>query len=49
VKQVGQQLNLKARDEIFKSRTGEFIFGYSQLNEIQIQRGIEKLSQILKD
>ncbi|MEO0947892.1 MAG: PLP-dependent aminotransferase family protein [Cyanobacteria bacterium J06641_5] len=29
-------------------KSGEFIFGYAQLDETQIQQGIEKLSQILK-
>ena len=29
-------------------KSGEFIFGYAQLNEIQIERGIQKLSQIFK-
>jgi GntR family transcriptional regulator / MocR family aminotransferase len=28
-------------------KTGEFIFGYAQLNEAQIDRGIQKLSQVL--
>jgi GntR family transcriptional regulator / MocR family aminotransferase len=28
--------------------TGEFIFGYAQLDEIQIEQGIQKLSQVLK-
>ena len=31
------------------SNRGEFIFGYAQLEETQIERGIFKLSQILKD
>jgi GntR family transcriptional regulator/MocR family aminotransferase len=30
-------------------KTGEFIFGYSQLDETQIEQGIQKLSQVLKD
>ncbi len=29
-------------------KTGEFIFGYAQLDEIQIEQGIQKLSQVLK-
>jgi GntR family transcriptional regulator / MocR family aminotransferase len=29
-------------------KTGEFIFGYAQLDEIQIEQGIQKLSQLLK-
>lgn len=29
-------------------KTGEFIFGYTQLDEIQIEQGIQKLSQVLK-
>jgi GntR family transcriptional regulator / MocR family aminotransferase len=29
-------------------KMGEFIFGYSGLHEIQIEEGIEKLSQIFK-
>ena len=28
---------------------GEFIFGYAQLNEVQIEQGIQKLSQVLKE
>lgn len=28
---------------------GEFIFGYAQLEETEIERGIFRLSQILKD
>jgi GntR family transcriptional regulator/MocR family aminotransferase len=30
-------------------KKGEFIFGYAQLDEIQIERGIQKLFQVLKD
>lgn len=30
------------------AKTGEFIFGYSQLNETQIEQGIQKLAQVLK-
>ena len=29
-------------------KTGEFIFGYTQLDETQIEQGIQKLSQVLK-
>ncbi|MCC5604823.1 hypothetical protein [Nostoc favosum] len=29
-------------------KTGEFIFGYAQVDEIQIKQGIQKLSQVLK-
>lgn len=30
-------------------KSGEFIFGYAQLDKIQIERGIQKLSQVLKE
>ena len=28
-------------------RSGEFIFGYAELNELQIQEGIHRLAQVL--
>ena len=28
-------------------KTGEFIFGYAQLNEAQIEQGIQRFSQVL--
>ncbi len=31
-----------------KPKIGEFIFGYTQLDEFQIEQGIQKLSQVLK-
>lgn len=30
-------------------KTGEFIFGYAQLDKIQIEQGVQKLSQVLKE
>jgi GntR family transcriptional regulator/MocR family aminotransferase len=30
-------------------KTGEFVFGYAQLDEMQLERGIQKLSQVLKE
>jgi GntR family transcriptional regulator/MocR family aminotransferase len=30
-------------------KTGEFIFGYAQLNETQIEQGVQQLSQVLQE
>jgi GntR family transcriptional regulator / MocR family aminotransferase len=41
---------ISAQDYYLKApKTGEFIFGYAQLNETQIEQGIQKLFQVLQE
>lgn len=48
-KQIGVGLISAQGYYLTTPKLREFIFGYAQLDEIQIERGIQKLSQVLKD